>query len=240
MQNSQQHQPSYLLVFTLTAATLLLLSLSTAANAADLYPELPRLQQISERLYRGAQPRRGGLQRLTELGIKTVINLRGTDAKTRADAAEAKSLGLNYFNIPLPIWGRPNDADVRRIMEIINAPESGGVFVHCRDGIDRTGMIVALHRISSEGWSTETATAEALRSGMRRHQYWMRDYIGDFYVRQQRTATNAQADGSDEFKDKIGAGVRIGERAVLKARKTAVRAARRAPRAVHGFLGNVF
>ena len=235
MKSLRQH----LLVYQIFGAVLLLLiSFSISVKASSQYPELPRIQQISERLYRGAQPRRRGLQRLTELGINTVINLRGTDAQTRADAAEAKSLGLNYFNIPLPIWGRPDDADVRRVMEIVNAPESGRVFVHCRDGIDRTGMIVALHRIDSEGWTTEKATAEAMSSGMRRHQYWMRDYISDFYVRQQQTANNHHAgpDNMDSMKDKLGATVRVGERVVFGARKRAVRAAQRAPR----FLANVF
>ena len=232
MQNSQQRKLSYrrLLVYRLSAALLLLMSFTTDAEGADDYPELPKIHQISERLYRGAQPRRGGIRRLTELGINTVINLRGAGAHTRADEAEARSFGLNYFNIPLPVWGRPNDADVRRVMEIINAPESGRVFVHCKDGVDRTGMIVALYRISRESWSTEMATAEARSFGMRSHQYWMRDYISDFQVNE----------GTDELNDKIGSGVRVGERVVFRARKTAAQTASRAPRAVNRLLEVIF
>ena len=211
---------------SLCAAVLLLMSFTVLAEAAEQYPELPKFHQVSERLYRGAQPRRGGIRHLAELGINTIVNLRGTGAHTRADEGEARSLGLSYFNIPLPIWGRPNDADVRRVMEIVTAPESGRVFVHCKDGIDRTGMIVALARISSEGWSTQMATAEAMQFGMRRHQYWMRDYISDYYVRHQPHAINKHSD-EDDMKDKIGVGVRVGERVVFRARKTAVRAARK-------------
>ncbi len=209
-------------VCRLSIAVVLLMSFAIYAEGAEPYPELPRLHQISERLYRGAQPLPGGIPRLAELGINTVINLRGTNAQTRADEAEARSLGLNYFNIPLPIWGRPSDADIKRVLEIVNAPESGRVFVHCRDGFDRTGMIVALHRIGQESWSREMATAETDRFGMRGHQYWMRDYISDFYVRQQRAALNQQAD-KGELNDKIGVGVRVGERAVFRAKKTALR-----------------
>lgn len=209
-----------------------LLTFTSNVVAATQHPELPKIQQINERLYRGAQPRKGGMRRLVEMRINTVINLRGAGAHTRADEAEAKSLGLNYHNIPLPIWGRPKDADISRVLEIINAEESGRVFIHCRDGIDRTGMIVALHRISREGWTTEAATAEALRSGMRGHQYWMRDYIGDFYVRQQQVALSQPAESSN-MNDKIGVGVRVGERVVFKTKKTAIRAARR-------FFGDVF
>ena len=206
----------------LAIAVLLLLSFTVHAKGADQYPELPRLYQISERLYRGAQPRREGIRRLAELGFNTIINLRGASASTRAGEAEAKKLGLNYFNIPLPVWGRPPDADVQRVLEIITAPESGRVFVHCKDGVDRTGMIVALYRIAQQGWTAEMANAEAARSGMRGHQYWMRDYISDFYVRQQRAATNQQSreGDSNELNDKIGVGIRVGERVVFRARKT--------------------
>jgi protein tyrosine phosphatase (PTP) superfamily phosphohydrolase (DUF442 family) len=215
----------------LSLSVALLLTVFTVVEvAAQQYPELPRMHQMSERLYRGAQPGPGGIRRLSELGIKTVINLRGAGAHTRADEAEAKSLGLNYYNIPLPIWGRPNDHDVRRILEIINEPESGRVFIHCRDGLDRTGMIVALHRISQEGWTTDKATAEAMQYGMRKHQYWMRDYISDFHVQHQRTSLNQSDEGSSSgMNDKIGAGVRIGERFVFKTKKSAIRAARKLP-----------
>lgn len=210
----------------LPVAALLIFSFVIVAQAAD-YPELPKFQQVSERLFRGAQPRKGGIARLAGIGINTIVNLRGAGAHTRADEAEAKSLGLNYYNIPLPIWGRPTDSAVRRVMEIVTSPENGRVFVHCRDGVDRSGMIVALHRTTVESWSTDAATAEAVRFGMRRHQYWMRDYISDYTVRQHQTAAV-----DDDMKDRIGVGIRVGERATVKARKIL----RRAP----GFLGKVF
>lgn len=62
----------------LLVVSLILLSASAYAQDATSYAELPHFHQVSERLYRGAQPRDGGLSRLRELGINTVINLRGT------------------------------------------------------------------------------------------------------------------------------------------------------------------
>ncbi len=126
---------------TLPTAALVLLLLSATASAQDTigYAELPRFQQVSERLYRGAQPRDDDLSRLRELGINTVINLRGASKRTRAQEAKARAAGLNYFNVALPNWGRPQNERVERILEIINAPENGRVLVHCRDGVDRTG-----------------------------------------------------------------------------------------------------
>lgn len=233
------------LVRSLSATTLLFISTTAVALSATAYPELPRFHQVDARLYRGGQPRQGGISRLAELGVNTIVNLRGTDKRTRADEAEARALGLNYFNIPLPVWGRPDDARVRRVLEIVAAPNSGRVFVHCKDGLDRTGMIVALHRITQQGWYSSVASAEARRHGMRRYQYWMFDYINDYDSGRQRAAAKHVAqwvnDGkSNDVEDRIGAVVRVGEGAAFRVKKRAVRLTRRGRRAVNEFLGRVF
>lgn len=211
-----------------TTVVLLVLLLSATASAQDApgYAELPRFQQVSERLYRGAQPRDGGISRLRELGINTIINLRGASKRTRAEEAEARALGVNYFNVVLPNWGRPQDARVGRILEIIAAPENGRVFVHCKDGVDRTGMIVAIYRMTHQGWNSNDALVEAERYGMRRIQFWMRDYAEDYGERILKLGaeTALKSPSVDEdFNDRIGAGMRIMEREALRARKVARR-----------------
>lgn len=206
---------------------LILLSATAYAQDATSYAELPRFKQVSERLYRGAQPRdRGGLAKLRELGINTIINLRGSSARTRAQEAEARALGLNYFNIALPNWGRPQDTRVQRILEIIAAPENGRVFIHCRTGVDRTGTIVALYRMTHEGWNSNDALAEAERDGMRRIQFWMRDYAEDYgeHIAKTGPGNALHSPRADEdFGDRIGAGMRIMERETFRARKVAGR-----------------
>lgn len=221
MRNLQQALPT-------VAIGLILLSTTAAAQDTTGYAELPRFKQVSERLSRGAQPRDGGLSRLRDLGINTVINLRGTSAKTRAQEAEARALGLNYFNIALPNWGRPQDAHVRRILEIIAAPENGRVFIHCRTGVDRTGMIVALYRMTHDGWSANDALAEADRNGMRRTQFWMRDYAEDYGDRMAKVGPISALNSTNEdFDDHIGDGMRFMERGTFRARKVAGRFLRR-------------
>gem|GEM_PF-506877 len=229
----------------LPAAIGALLFLSTFASAQDAtdHAGLPKFHQVSERLFRGGQPRAGGIRRLAELGIETVINLRGASAGTRSDEAEARALGMNYYNVPLPIWGRPDDARVRRVFTIIAAQESGRVFVHCRDGVDRTGTVVALYRITYEGWKTKDALAEAERRGMRRIQYWMRDYVED-YGRRLRTpgseAAAQQHGTAQDLGDRVGAGVRVAERKVFMTRKAGGHVLRRMPGAVGSFLDGIF
>ena len=220
---------SYVSLSTATAIVLLLLCAGASAQAVTNYAELPRFEQVSERLFRGAQPRAGGVQRLAELGINTVINLRGASNSTRAEEAEARKSGLNYFNLSLPNWGRPDDARIRRILDIIAAPESGKVFVHCKDGVDRTGTVVALHRKTHLGWTTREALAEAERHGMRKIQFWMRDYVEDYHPSPHTPGAMAGQyhDSEDGFDDRVGSGVRIAEREVFRVRKIGGRVLRK-------------
>lgn len=208
------------------AVVLLLLSATAVAQDPASYAELPRFQQVSEKLYRAAQPRDRGISRLRELGINTIINLRGASKRTRAQEREARALGLNHFTISLPNWGRPQDARVKRILAIIAAPESGRVLIHCKDGVDRTGMIVAIHRMKHEGWTSDAALAEAERSGMRRIQFWMRDYAEDYgeHVQKWGPLTGLKSPGVDEdLGDHLGNSMRMVERGAFKARKVAGR-----------------
>ena len=204
------------------AAAVLSLLLSLSASAQDAaYTELPRFHQVSQKLYRGGQPRTGGLARLRELGINTIINLRGTSNTTRAEEVEAHALGFNYFNVALPNWGRPQDTRVERILALIAAPENGKVLVHCKDGVDRTGMIVAMYRMTQEGRSGNDALVEAERSGMRRIQFWMRDYVEDYGDRVSRLGPETALKSprsADDFDDHIGDGMRILERETIRAR----------------------
>ena len=207
-----------------TVVVSVVLCATASAQDATGKTELLRFQQVSEKLYRSGQPREGSLNRLRELGINTIINLRGGSKRTRAEEAEARALGLNYYNVALPNWARPQNQRVERILEIIAAPENGRVLVHCKEGVDRTGMIVAIYRMRHEGWSSNDALAEAERFGMKRIQFWMRDYAEDYgeRVAKHEPETTLKFPGVDEnFGDRIGAGMRYVERGAFKAGKVA-------------------
>jgi uncharacterized protein (TIGR01244 family) len=164
-------------------AAVAVLSLVIAAQENRTHRELPNFHQVNENLYRGAQPERGGLKKLSELGIKTVINLRGASDETRKQQAEAEASGMRYFNIPLSALGRPADEQVERALAIIDARENWPVFVHCQRGADRTGVIIAAYRISHERWTDDQAITEAKRFGMAGIQFRKKGYISDYYKR---------------------------------------------------------
>jgi tyrosine-protein phosphatase SIW14 len=169
------------LIIALSAAVVLP---QTPSDATPKYDELPNFHRVNEGVYRGAQPKKEGLKRLAQLGIKTILNLRDDDAMAEREGSEARAGGLQYFNVSLKRAGRPSDEQVERALAIINSPANQPVFVHCKLGADRTGTIIAVYRISHDGWTSERAKAEANHHGMHVWEVAMKNYIRDYYQRQ--------------------------------------------------------
>jgi len=177
-------------------AGLLSLTLLLSAAAAQTEPhfkELPNLRKVNEHFYGGAQPASGGIRKLVVLGIKTVVNLRGSDGSERTEESEVKDLGLRYYSVPMPGLSRPSDEQIARVMAIVDDQENWPVFIHCKHGSDRTGTVIACYRISHDNWTGERAISEAKHYGMSWVEFGMRDYIADYYARQSRKGQKAEA-----------------------------------------------
>lgn len=114
--------------------------------------------QMTDTLYRGAQPSQTDYKALASFGIKTIVDLRNDSESFARSAAEAA--GLKYFNIPMNGVSAPSDADVAQFMKIVNDPASGKVYFHCKAGIHRAGTMGAVYRINHDGWDYDKAFAE--------------------------------------------------------------------------------
>ena len=165
-----------------TSAFALLLALVAGAHAQAeaRYKELPNFHQVNAQLYRGGQPARGALTTLARMGVKTIINLRGADERTRAEEQEALALGLHYYNIPLPGLSRPDLATVERVLALIADTQAQPVLIHCKRGADRTGTIIACYRILHDGWTAQAALDEARHYGLSRFERGMMHFVEDY------------------------------------------------------------
>jgi tyrosine-protein phosphatase SIW14 len=168
-----------------------------SAQSEPRYPELPNFHQVNQGLYRGAQPRPEGIRRLADLGIKTILNLRAADERSRAEEREALAAGLRYFNIPMEGLDRPKHEQIERALALLNDAANHPVFVHCKRGADRTGTVIAVYRITHDGWSGADALREAKRYGLSWIMFGMKDYIRDYgrdYL-DQTTGAGSQPNG---------------------------------------------
>jgi tyrosine-protein phosphatase SIW14 len=156
-------------------------SLTLASAWADENLDLPNFQKVNEHVYRGAQPTVAGFNELAQLGIKTVIDLRQIGEHSQADEQKAvTSLGMRYVSIPMAGMATPKDDQVAAVLAFLNDTTSGPVFVHCKRGADRTGMVVAIYRISQDGWENKKALREAKLYGMSFFERSIQHYVMDY------------------------------------------------------------
>ena len=163
----------------------LLLSVITAtaclADPRGVPPQagITNFGKISETLFRGAQPGPAQFATLKQLGVKSIINLRGDGDEGKAEALTAQTNGIAYTNIPLNGISRPTDEQIRRVLTLIETLPAP-VYVHCQHGCDRTGTVIACYRIEHDGWSGDDALIEANKYGLSKLERGMRRYIASF------------------------------------------------------------
>ncbi len=114
--------------------------------------------QMDERFYRGAQPLESDYQSLKDLGVTTVIDLRNDP--TAYEKGDVEALGMKYVNIPMSGWKSPQQQDVDSFLALVNNPETGKFYVHCKAGIHRTGVVGAAYRYTNYGWSYDQVYKE--------------------------------------------------------------------------------
>ncbi len=158
----------------------ILFAVSCAASASPNTIGVENFHQVDQNIYRGAQPTAAGLKTLARLGVKTIIDLRHGKEHADGEQQAAEKLGLRYINVPMSGLTAPSDREIANILAFLNAADSGPVFVHCREGKDRTGVVIASWRIAHDHWTNDQALAEAKSYGMSPRQHPRQNFILNF------------------------------------------------------------
>lgn len=114
---------------------------------------------IPGQMVRGGQPDEEGLRLLKDTyGIRTVVNL--NDDTSESEAPRVEALGMNYVALPM----QAHDIDTDQLLAFLriarDAEDHAPIYVHCAQGMDRTGVAIAAFRIVEQGWSAEQALDE--------------------------------------------------------------------------------
>ncbi len=121
--------------------------------------------EVTPRLFRGGQPNHQGFETLAKMGVEIVVDTRGN--RTNSEGKEVRRHGMRYVAIP---WHCPFPKDdlFVRFLRVLKENPGKKVFVHCRLGDDRTGMMVAAYRMAEQGWSADEAMLEMRQFGFNR------------------------------------------------------------------------
>lgn len=150
---------------------LTLLIASIASNAA-----IPRFSEVSPGIYRGGQPTESrDYDDLRERGIRTIINLR-TD-HDRLERKKSKKLGMKLIEIGIHPLVPVSEKDMNQVLRDLANPNLRPIFIHCREGKDRTGLAIGLYRVRYEGWTQQRAYLEMLSFGFSEYLFFLKNYF---------------------------------------------------------------
>jgi protein tyrosine/serine phosphatase len=118
------------------------------------------LYEMTPTLYRSRQPDAAAQPLLKKLGVVTVVDfIKESDSKWLSDPSVAQ------VQIPLQTV-HVDDADmIQSLRAVRTAQEKGPVLIHCKHGLDRTGLVAAMYRIVVQGWSKQAALDEMEHGG---------------------------------------------------------------------------
>lgn len=117
---------------------------------------------VPQKVYRSAQPSPEQLKKwVRQYGIRTVINLRGDAGKIAEDERTVVSqLGVKMISIPLTASSLPTGSSLAKLIQTIETAEQP-MLIHCRGGVDRTGMASTLAAIAIGKADYDTAKWQA-------------------------------------------------------------------------------
>ena len=125
--------------------------------------------EVTPHLYRGGLLRGEGIKALKKLGVDIIVDTHANDTSEERDAS---ALGMKYVAIPWHCpW--PKDEVFAKFLRVLHENKGKKVFVHCRLGDDRTGMMVAAYRMAEEGWTAEEAMKEMKSFGFTKSHHFI-------------------------------------------------------------------
>jgi protein tyrosine/serine phosphatase len=117
--------------------------------------------------YRGARPDEEFLKELKRVGVRTIINLIGDDTKgviEDIDLAFRIIPGVEYIHIPLSDKAPPTEEQLNEFLHYTEALPKP-IFLHCKGGRHRTGIMWAVLRERRYGWTKRKCVEEMERYG---------------------------------------------------------------------------
>ena len=153
-------------------------------------PGIKNFDQVDAHVYRGGQPTTEGFRYLAGIGVRTIIDLRESGQRSNSEQNAVTAAGMKYINVPMSGLTPPSPNETTKILDLLENPAAGPVFVHCLRGADRTGAVIAAYHIDHDRWDNARALSDAKAHSMSFFQLPRENFIRHFEA---RNATVANA-----------------------------------------------
>jgi len=149
----------------------------------ETYRFAKRLRTVTEnKVYRsGCLTADGFEDAIRRLGIKTVLNLQDESPDpdipnhyftfaTTPESEVCRKAGAKFIFMPVELvngreFPEKHSPTVDAFLKIMDDPDTYPILIHCRAGLHRTGVLVALYRQEYEGWTSHEALRELKSHG---------------------------------------------------------------------------
>lgn len=135
---------------------------STPSSVALSNIRIDNFGRVNANYYRGEQPEGRDYADLAALGIRTVIDLQA-DGVNYDERRLVEAAGMKFYRIPMTTHVPPTAGQLASFFQIVNDSARQPVYVHCKGGKHRTGVMTAVYRMEQDRWSARQAFNEMKR-----------------------------------------------------------------------------
>jgi uncharacterized protein (TIGR01244 family) len=131
--------------------------------------EIPNYRVVRPGLAFGGQPTRQTLERLVEMGFRTVVNLRTEREGAVEEGQIVRGLGLDYVWVPVTASTFSLE-DIEAVERVLDDPERAPVLLHCASS-NRVAAVWAVIQ-ARDGRTLEEAEAASRAAGLHSPSMW--------------------------------------------------------------------
>ena len=115
-------------------------------------------EKVSEGVYRSNHPDHRRFAAYADMGIKTILNLRGVAQQPHYlfEVESCEKLGLTLITVAMSARKAPKRGQLIKVMDAFKTMERP-FLMHCKSGADRTGLVAALYLMVEDGQTVADA-----------------------------------------------------------------------------------
>lgn len=161
---------------------------AAATSAPATRAGMENFIEVRPGLYRGGHPDAASLDHLKSLGVTRIVNLEIGDFieafpwQISAELEQARERGITDLRFPMsafePAQSARFDQQMDEILKVLkSASPTDPVYVHCKHGQDRTGLVIGLDRVINQGWQAQLAHDEMVKIGFHTNFLGLQEYF---------------------------------------------------------------